>query len=263
MTVDGTRIADGICHQLRDEIERDGVAPHLTIVTCAPNRATQQYLARKTARAHEVGIPTALLEFPHEATTKELISSIRARTPHTDGVVVQLPLPKHIDTDAVLSAVPETHDVDVLNPTASERSVLPPVVAAIAHLTELYDISLLGAEVVVVGNGRLVGAPAAAWAESVGANVTVLTKNDADITRAVAGADVLILGAGQSGLITPGMLKEGVALFDAGASEVGGRVVGDADPRCAEVASLFTPVPGGIGPLTIAMLLKNLFILTG
>ena len=112
-------------------------------------------------------------------------------------------------------------------------------------------------KVVVVGHGRLVGEPAALWAKGQGATVTVVTKETSNSEQIIAAADVLILGAGQPNIITPEAIKPGVVIFDAGTSEDNGELKGDAHPDCAEVASLFTPVPGGIGPITVSMLLKN------
>jgi methylenetetrahydrofolate dehydrogenase (NADP+) / methenyltetrahydrofolate cyclohydrolase len=114
---------------------------------------------------------------------------------------------------------------------------------------------------VIVGRGRLVGMPAEIWCQKQGARVTVVTRETKDAGELIAQAQILILGAGQPGLITKDMVRPNVILFDAGTSEDGGVLKGDADPGCAAVASLFTPVPGGIGPITIAVLLRNLLSL--
>jgi methylenetetrahydrofolate dehydrogenase (NADP+)/methenyltetrahydrofolate cyclohydrolase len=153
-----------------------------------------------------------------------------------------------------------SHDVDVTRYDGSDNTLLPPVVGAIAEISRTHNVSFANRSVVVVGNGRLVGAPAAAYAAKEGARVTVVTK-DSDNISATRDADIIILGAGSPGLLTPDMVKEGVVVFDAGTSEEGGMLVGDADPAVVQKAALLTPVPGGIGPLTIAILLKNVLYL--
>jgi methylenetetrahydrofolate dehydrogenase (NADP+)/methenyltetrahydrofolate cyclohydrolase len=136
---------------------------------------------------------------------------------------------------------------------------MSPVVGAIDTICREYDLLLAAQQVVVVGDGRLVGKPAKVWAQRQGAHVASITKEtSSDEARAVvAHADVLILGAGQANLVQPEMIKSGVIIFDAGTSEDGGELRGDADPACAGKASLATPVPGGIGPLTVACLFRN------
>jgi methylenetetrahydrofolate dehydrogenase (NADP+)/methenyltetrahydrofolate cyclohydrolase len=191
-------------------------------------------------------------------TTEEIIGAITSVVPETNGIIVQLPFPSHIDTATILAAVPASHDVDVLRYAGEVTTILPPVVGAIDAIAMRHDISFTGKAVVVVGQGRLVGQPAILYARAKGGIVTIIergTENAADIIKI---ADILILGAGVPGLVIAEMVKPGVVVFDAATSEEGGMLVGDASPEVAAVASLFTPVPGGIGPITIAILLQNL-----
>lgn len=257
MIVDGRALANDIYRELRNQISHLDVKPHLTVFTCAPNFATKKYLNLKTKRAKEVGIGVNVIEFPHDVTTNDVVTSVKHACMQTDGVVVQLPLPEHLDVKAIIEAIPPSMDVDGMHYDGTGKYPIHPVAGAIAHIVDKKDMLLAAQKVVVVGQGRLVGAPVATWARTQGASVTILTKDTKDNQAAIAEADVLILGAGQPGLITPGMIKEGVAIFDAGTSEVGGYLAGDADPACAKKASLFTPVPGGIGPVTVAILLRN------
>ena len=177
---------------------------------------------------------------------------------------MQLALPEHIDTKAILDAVPVEKDIDVLSSKSRERfekgelDITPPVVGAIKEIVEREQVEFGGKNVVVVGKGSLVGGPAALWFKNKGANVTVVDQDTNNITEVTQNADIIVSGAGVPGLITPDMIKEGMVLLDAGTSEQGGKLKGDADPACAEKASIFTPVPGGIGPITIATLLQNL-----
>jgi methylenetetrahydrofolate dehydrogenase (NADP+)/methenyltetrahydrofolate cyclohydrolase len=204
----------------------------------------------------------SVIEVPAASTTETIIAAVAEASSQSDGVIVQLPLPSTIDTDRVLASIPVTKDVDVFSYQGEPATVLPPVVGAIDSIAKTYSVVWQGKLVVVLGAGRLVGAPAALYATTKGAMVTVLTANSTlsreDYYAAIKAADIIILGAGEARLITPEMVKPGVVVFDAGASEDGGVLVGDADPAVAEVASLFTPVPGGIGPLTVALLFRNL-----
>jgi len=159
---------------------------------------------------------------------------------------------------------PLSHDVDVLGNTAFQQfkektlPFLPPVVGAIKEVLDRNGMKLRGKNVLVVGEGRLVGAPARVWAEHVGATVTVANSGTEDLTALTSVADVLILGTGKPGLIKHEMIKEGVIIFDAGSGGTAGEIKGDADPACAGKASLFTPTPGGLGPITVAKVFENL-----
>lgn len=261
MIVDGKAIAAGIIRETSNMVSHLSHAPHAMIVTCAPNFETQKYLELKRKRAREAGVALSVIEFGEMSTTEEMVTSITRFTMQTDAIVVQLPLPKHIDTEAVLAAVPTTYDADGLHQSDSADPVYSPVVGAIVEIAKLYGVPFANRNVVVVGQGRLVGLPAAIFARNQGANVTVLTEESTNNEEAIAQADVLILGAGVPKLIKPPMIKEGVVIFDAGTSEDGGVLVGDADPACAEKASIITPVPGGIGPITVAVLLRNIALL--
>ena len=268
MIIDGKKIAKELFGSQKERIAALPKAPHLTIVTCAPTFATKRYIELKKQRAQEIGAMVAVTECVPESTTEELVTHIQEILPRTDGVVVQLPLPSHIDTQVVLDAVPLSHDVDANSASAREKlkdgslDALPPVAAAIALLVERHGIDIRNKHVVVIGEGRLVGAPSAVWFTGQGSRVMTLNKETKDITSHTKEADVLVLGAGVPKLVTLKMIREGVVIFDAGTSEESGKLVGDADPRCAEKASLFTPVPGGIGPITVAMLFQNLLTLT-
>jgi methylenetetrahydrofolate dehydrogenase (NADP+)/methenyltetrahydrofolate cyclohydrolase len=263
MVVDGKAIASEILAALKNEVTHASHAPHFTVITCAPAFATQKYISIKKQKAAEVGIGVDVIELSEVATTDEVVQVIHRVSMQTDGLIVQLPLPAHIDTEVVLAALAPTIDVDGMHYAATGIGYLPPVVAAMAEIAIRYDVLLAGQSVVIVGNGRLVGQPAAAWARNQGASVTVLDKDTPNRAASIAAADIIILGAGVSGLVTPDMVREGVVIFDAGTSEEGGELRGDADPACAEKASLYTPVPGGIGPLTVALLLRNVVIASG
>jgi len=170
---------------------------------------------------------------------------------------------KQVKKKDVLHAVSAEKDVDVISHEgmvvfeSGESNILPPVVGAIDEILTLNNISVAGKKVVVLGNGRLVGLPAAMWFERNNADVSVLTRESTDSLLQIKNADILVLGAGSPHFVKPDMIQKGVVILDAGTSEEAGRLAGDADPACAEKASVFTPVPGGIGPLTVAVLFRN------
>jgi methylenetetrahydrofolate dehydrogenase (NADP+)/methenyltetrahydrofolate cyclohydrolase len=259
MIIDGRAIAQDIYAQTTNEVSHLPHAPHMTVFTCAPDFATQKYLALKKKQACKVGIDINIIELPDSLTTEEVVQSVQHACLQTDAVIVQLPLPAHIDTQEVLAAIPQKYDADGMHYDGTSDTFMSPVVASIAEIAQRHDVLFAGQKVTVVGQGKLVGAPSAVWAKGQGARVTVLTVDspDNESVIAVASADILILGAGVPGLITPDMIKEGAVIFDAGTSEDAGELRGDAHPDCAHKASLYTPVPGGIGPMTIAMLLRN------
>ncbi len=259
MIVDGKAIAKDLYREIANQITHLSQAPHLTVFTCAPNFETQKYLKLKKRKATEVGIGISIVELPDALTTDEVVQSVQHACMQTDGIIVQLPLPAHIDTNAVLAAIPLSYDVDGMHYDGTAVSCMSPVVGAISEITQRHDVLFASQNVVVVGHGKLVGIPAAVWARGQGAKVTVLTteSDDADSTKAIANADILILGAGVPSLIKADMIKKGVVIFDAGTTEEGGELTGDAHHDCRHKASLITPVPGGIGPVTVAVLLRN------
>lgn len=260
MIVDGKQIAAAISLEVAELIKSEHLEPKLVVLTCAPNFETRKYLDLKKTKAEALGISLTVKELSADSNTETVLLAVAEAVAEADGVIVQLPLPAGIDTAAVLRAVPVTHDVDAFSYAGESGAVLPPVVGAIAEIAKRHEVSWVGKRVVVFGEGRLVGKPTAAFAKSEGAQVSILTAlSDKDsVAELTAAADIIVLGAGKPNLLRPEMVKPGVVVFDAGASEDGGLLVGDASPAVAEVASVFTPVPGGIGPITIALLYRNL-----
>lgn len=255
MIVDGKAIAQDILKETRHAVGLLPRSPSFLALAVAPSPATESYLKMKRRLAEEAGITMEVRTYP-DAATDDLIAIIRAAA--EDAIIVQLPLPPHIDTRAVLDAIPPEKDADAL--AAATREADPsihPVAAAIREIIERHQLSLAGKKAVVVGDGWLVGAPAAAWLRSVGVPVTVVTREEGDLVAALKGADIVITGAGVAGLVRADAIKEGAAVIDVGTSELGGSIAGDVEPEAAERAGLFTPVPGGVGPITVALLLKN------
>ncbi len=258
MIVNGKEIANDIVEAL---LKERGILPgviQLGVVMAQGDVATASFVRIKERVAGRLGVEVVREILPEDATTNDAIAAVNKMVQETQGVIVQLPLPDAIDTDTVLRALPSSHDVDAVGP--GRQVVLPPVAEAISEIFTRENISAQNKKAVVVGAGRLVGAPAARLLRDMGAEVTVVTQTEGSLSE-LKDADIVVLGAGKSGMVKPNMLKEGVVLIDAGTSEQSGRVMGDADPACAEVASIFTPVPGGVGPIAVAMIFKNLLSL--
>ena len=253
MIVDGKKIAEEILQELEEE--RQGLPPilKLGVVVGRGDESSASFVRIKERVAERLRIVVVREEIQ---TTEQALRAIDRLYRTAQGIIVQLPLPAGrqgspgVDTERVLQALPKERDIDFTN---------APVAMAVEEVLKHTKTKVKGKKAVVVGYGRLVGAPAAELLKRLGAKVTVLQASDPLLP--LAEADIVVLGAGSPGLVQPEMLKKGVVLIDAGTSESQGKVVGDAAPECAEVASFFTPVPGGIGPIAVAMIFRNLFTL--
>ncbi len=235
MIIDGKKIADEVVAELGESL----VGRTLGVVMNEGDAATESFVKIKERIAQRVGV---VLQRFSPAQLQEALAC--------DGVLVQLPIE---NADALLAQIPAEKDVDNLP--------MAPVAAAVLEILKRSDVSLSGKKAVVVGEGRLVGKPTAIMLREQGAEVHIVSLEQSSLEM-LKDAEVVVSGAGSPGLIKPEMVKEGVILIDAGTSESAGKLVGDCDPRCADVASVFTPVPGGVGPVAVAMLFKNLAILT-
>jgi methylenetetrahydrofolate dehydrogenase (NADP+)/methenyltetrahydrofolate cyclohydrolase len=256
MIVDGKAIAERILEQTRLDAASLPRVPSFAAFAVAPAPATQSYLHMKARQASRAGVEMQVRELPDDISTEALIDEIRLA--REDAVIVQLPLPEHIDTMRVLEAIPEGKDADVLAPAArTHGSVMHPIAASIKEILEGGGVSVAGSRAVVVGQGWLVGQPATAWLTEEGAEVATVTKESGDLKEMLPQADIVVSGAGSPGLITPDLVKEGAAVIDVGTSELGGSIAGDVAPEVSEIAGLFTPVPGGVGPVAVAFLMRN------
>ncbi|MCC7500199.1 bifunctional 5,10-methylenetetrahydrofolate dehydrogenase/5,10-methenyltetrahydrofolate cyclohydrolase [Candidatus Nomurabacteria bacterium] len=235
MIIDGKKIAEEVVVELGESL----VGRTLGVVMNEGDAATESFVKIKERIAQRLGV---VLQRFSPAQLQEAIAC--------DGALVQLPIE---NADALLAQIPAEKDVDNLP--------MAPVAAAVLEILKRSDVSLSGKKAVVVGEGRLVGKPTAIMLREQGAEVHIVSLEQGSLEM-LKDADVVVSGAGSPGLIKPEMVKEGVILIDAGTSESAGKLVGDCDPRCADVARIFTPVPGGVGPVAVAMLFKNLAILT-
>lgn len=257
MIVDGKKIRDELLEDLKDKFASVGGAV-LAVVWVGNDPATAKFVEYKKKVAEKIGVDLRLFEYEEDisqaALEKELNRLVTDQ--EVSGIIVQLPLPKQIDSSKVIDLIPPEKDVDSLG---REAKVLSPVVSAVAEILERYKISLSENKFVVLGQGKLVGRPTALWLAGEGADVEILDSQTEDITSPLREADVIISGIGKPGFIRPEMVKDGSVLIDAGTSEQAGRLAGDIDPVCANKALLFTPVPGGVGPIVLAMLFRNLW----
>ena len=263
MTIDGRAIADDMYAELS---ERRGTFERpitLGILVVGVDPVIESFVGIKTRAAERLAVTVQRVDLQAGATTEAVIEAVRAMNESTDALIVQLPMPKQIDTNAVLSAIEPMKDVDAINPmhSAENSPIDAPVALAVVEILERGNISIAGKKAVVIGAGRLVGAPTAELLKKLGANVSMFTLEEGSIDD-LKDADIVVCGAGKPGMVKPEHIKEGVALVDAGASEQGGVIRGDADPACADKAALFTPVPRGVGPVAVAMIFRNLFDLT-
>lgn len=258
MIVDGRSIAAEILRNTKERVARLGVSPVVRAITCTPSPATLSYLNIKSARAADAGMKLEVVTMNEDVAEEALIEAVTM--PGASAVIVQLPLPTRYNTARVVNTIPLQQDADVLSVRAHEKSreggIRPPVVEAVAEILTRTGTTISGRNIVVVGQGKLVGLPVAEFLEREGATVHIQTLDSVDMGP-LATADIVVSGAGSPHLITPDMVREGVVLIDAGTSESGGALVGDVHPACKDKARVFTPVPGGVGPIAVAFLFRN------
>lgn len=257
MIVDGKKLSSAIEQKLRDQVKQLSRPPRLAVVIVGDNPVSVKYINRKKETGERIGIDVQLFEYEADISQQDLEQEISrlALDPTVDGILIQLPLPDHINRNEVIVLIPPTKDPDSLT---EDAKVLSPVVRAVEEILVHGKVDLNNKKIVVVGQGKLVGRPIALWLAGNGHDVTVVDSKVTDVGVITRHADVIVLGAGEPGLLKPDMVKDGVVIIDAATSEASGRLAGDADPVCADKASLFTPVPGGVGPLTLVMLFANL-----
>lgn len=259
MLVDGKKLADEIKQELK--IKAQGKDLCLVVVWVGEDPVSERYVEKKKKFGLDIGVEVIVYEYSSDILEEDLIEEITKLNDNSNvsGIIIQLPLPKEIDEQKILNLISPDKDVDALG---EGSRVFPPTIGAIKEILNRNNVELPGKKAVVLGKGKLVGRPAAIWLTQEGANVIVVDSKTSDPASILKQADIIVSGVGRSGLITPGSIREGVVLIDAGTSEAAGQLKGDADPACADKCSLFTPVPGGVGPLTVVMLFKNLLSLS-
>jgi methylenetetrahydrofolate dehydrogenase (NADP+) / methenyltetrahydrofolate cyclohydrolase len=262
--MDGKSLAARIRAEVAKEVEELGDVGLSTILV-GDDPASEIYIRRKQEAASEVGIASRdyrLAEDTSEQELLELIAQLNADD-SVDGILVQLPLPPQIDEERAIEAVDPAKDVDGFHPVNAGRlslgldGIVAGTPTGIISLLDEYEVPLVGANAVVVGRSNIVGKPVSLLLLARHATVTICHSRTADLAAHTREADVLVVAVGQAGLITPDMVKEGATVVDVGMNRTDEGLRGDVEPAVAEKAGLMTPVPGGVGPMTIASLLRN------
>ena len=268
--IDGKKIAAGIREEIRQRVlqlqEATGKVPGLAAVLIGDDPASATYVRTKTKACHEVGIASRQLTPPGDIEQADLQRLIRDLNgdPEIHGILVQLPLAKHLDERAVLETVDPRKDVDgftfanIGRLVENQPQFVPCTPAGIIELLDREGIEIKGKHAVVVGRSEIVGKPVAFLLLHRHATVTICHSRTADLGAETRRADILVAAVGRPRLITGAMLKPGAVVIDVGINRVDGKLVGDVDFESAvRVASAITPVPGGVGPMTVAILLRN------
>jgi len=289
--LDGTRIGGQIRAEVGEEVRKmtsEGMRPGLAVVLVGHNPASEVYVRGKVKACEELGIYSEKHMPPETATTEELLALVEElnRRNDIDGILVQLPLPSQVDSKKVLLAVSPEKDVDGFHPmnvgflSTQRPGLVPCTPAGVMEILRRSDIPVQGAEAVVVGRSDIVGKPVAMLLINGNATVTICHSRTRDLPGVCRRADILVAAIGRAGMITPEYVKPGATVIDVGMNKItepakfagffagdmkreaafaknGSTLIGDVDPKVAEVAGAITPVPGGVGPLTIAMLMSN------
>jgi methylenetetrahydrofolate dehydrogenase (NADP+) / methenyltetrahydrofolate cyclohydrolase len=291
LILDGTKIAQDIRAEVAADVRTmsaAGIRPGLAVVLVGHNPASEIYVRGKVKACEEVGVYSEKLTPPESINTAELLKLIDElnRRDQIDGILVQLPLPPQVDSKKVLLAVDPAKDVDGFHPmnvgflSTQRPGLVPCTPAGVMEILKRSNIPIAGREAVVVGRSDIVGKPAAMLLTNANATVTICHSKTHDLPGVCRRADILVAAIGRAGMITRGFVKPGAAVIDVGMNTVtdptefhrffagnakreesfrkkASTLIGDVHPEVAEVAGALTPVPGGVGPLTIAMLMFN------
>ena len=269
--IDGKRISADIRAELKQEtkvfIEKTGITPKLTVILVGEDPASQVYVRNKGRACEEIGFEAEQISLPATTTQQELDALVdRLNADSTvHGILVQLPLPKGLSEEQVLLRIAPEKDVDAFHPynvgrmVAGQITYLPCTPAGVMELIHRSGISVSGKDCVVIGRSNIVGKPMAHLLMQANGTVTVCHSRTADLVAHTRRADILVAAIGKANFVTADMVKPGAVVIDVGINRgADGKLVGDVDFAAVEpIASYITPVPGGVGPMTIAMLMKN------
>ena len=261
------KIKEEVKVEVTQIVKEKNITPGLAVILVGNDAASATYVASKAKACKDAGLYSVVHEMPESITQEELLETINMmnNNPKLDGILVQLPLPKHIDTTTVLEAINPLKDVDGFHPYNVGRMVsnldsfLPATPFGVMRMFEEHNIELSGKDVVVIGSSDIVGKPMASLLINKKATVTVCNSRTKDLKAHTSKADIVIIAVGVPFLLKENMVKDGAVVIDVGINRLDtGKLVGDADfEGLKNKCSHLTPVPGGVGPMTIAMLLKN------
>lgn len=270
MIIDGKQIAENIKENVRKEVaalNEKGIFPSLSVIVVGNDPASEVYVRNKARACEKVGIISNTYKLPENATTEDVVELVKALNDDekVHGILVQLPLPKGIDEERVISAVSSEKDVDGFSVSSSgslylgkEHGFTPCTAAGIIDLIKSTGIDISGKNAVVIGRSDIVGKPVAILLLRENATVTICHSRTKNISEYTKNADVLIAAVGKKHFVTCDMVKDGAVVIDVGINREDGKLYGDVDyENVSKKASHITPVPGGVGPMTIAKLLEN------
>lgn len=275
--LDGLATAKTIKRELAVEVEalkRNGITPGLGTLLVGDDPGSHSYVGGKHRDCAEVGINSIRIDLPASATLSDIKSAVRDlnQAKEVTGYIVQLPLPGGIDSNSILELMDPAKDADglhpinlgrlVMNVAGEMKSPLPCTPNGIVELLKRYQVPTAGSEVAIIGRGLTVGRPLSLLMtrKGIDATVTVLHSSSKDIASAVRRADIVVAAIGQPHFVEPEWIKPGAAVLDVGITRTESGLTGDVDPRVADVAGWLSPNPGGVGPMTRAMLLKNVVL---
>lgn len=272
MIISGTQLAkelkDNVAQKVTEAVKEYGRPPHLVVILVGEDPASQSYVKGKGKDAVEVGFKSTTIRKPETISEDELISLIEELNSddEVDGILVQLPLPKHIDEDKVIETIDKSKDVDGFHPAnvaalwQKRECIYPCTPKGIIKLLDKAGVEIEGKKAVVIGRSNIVGLPASKMLLDRNATVTIAHSRTKDLAKTAAEADILVVAIGKPRFVTADMVKPGTAVIDVGVNRdpETGKLCGDVDfDACVEKASVITPVPGGVGPMTRACLMEN------
>lgn len=272
--LEGKTPANKITENLKKEIKNlknDGINPTLCVIEVGDDPASKIYLRVKRNLAKKVGINEVGLHFPADTSQAELLGKIKElnQDPNINGIMVQLPVPPQIDPRAIFETIAPEKDADGFSPLnlgrlwEGQSDIIPATVRSILTLIDYYGIEMAGKNTVIIGRSVIVGKPLAAVLLGRDATVTIAHSKTRDLASLTKNADVIISDVGKAHLVTEDMVKDGAVIIDVGMNRENGKLMGDVDfDTVAPKADAITPVPGGVGPLTVASLMKQAVILT-
>lgn len=266
--MDGKMVSAKVRGSILEEVnglKEKGVRPGLAVIIVGEDPASKVYVRNKERACEECGFYSEKYALPEETTQEELLGLIDElnHNPHIDGILCQLPVPKHINEQAIIDAISPEKDVDAFHPInvgkimVGNFDFLPCTPAGVMQLLEEYDIDPNGKNCVVIGRSNIVGKPMAMLLLQANCTVTICHSHTVNLAQHTRNADILVAAVGKPGFITKSMVKPGAVVIDVGINRVNGKVVGDVMPDVADVAGYITPVPGGVGKMTITELLEN------
>ena len=266
--LDGKSLAQRIKSQISDSVKQLAKPPGLGTILVGSDPGSVSYVAGKHRDCADVGIASIRIDLPESASEKEILAAVEQlnKDANCTGFIVQLPLPAGVDAQKVLASVDPKKDADGLHPNnlgklvLDTKTIIPCTPKAILGLLTEYKINLSGKAVLIIGRGTTVGRPLSILLSQKAVNATVTLAHTAtnNLDQLLKNADVVIAAIGKSHFIKPGMIKAGAVVIDVGITRSGAQLLGDVDPAITQVASYFAPMPGGVGPMTRAMLLSNL-----